>query len=68
MGLRMTERPDDIRERILQAGIRAWNESGYFGVSMRGIAREVGVHPRTIGHHFGGKPGLLSAIEAGRSR
>ena len=54
---------DHIRAMVLKAGERALREHGFFGVSLRGIAQEVGIHPGTIGHHFGGKKGLLSAIE-----
>ncbi len=54
---------DHIRTLILRAGEQALREHGFFGVSLRRIAQEVGVHPGTIGHHFGGKKGLLSAIE-----
>jgi AcrR family transcriptional regulator len=47
----------------LDAGERALCERGFFGISIRQIAREVGVHPALIGHYFGGKKGLLSEIE-----
>lgn len=52
-----------MRARILDAGERAFCERGFFGVSIRQIAREVGVHPALIGHYFGDKKGLLSEIE-----
>jgi AcrR family transcriptional regulator len=52
-----------MRTRILEAGERAFCERGFFGVSIRQIAREVGVHPALIGHYFGDKKGLLSEIE-----
>lgn len=52
-----------IRTRILEAGERAICERGFFGISIRQIAREVGVHPALIGHYFGDKKGLLSEIE-----
>ena len=54
---------DQIRAMVLKAGEQALREHGFFGVSLRQIAQEVGVHPSSIGHHFGGKKGLLSAIE-----
>jgi AcrR family transcriptional regulator len=52
-----------MRARILDAGERAFCEQGFFGISIRQIAREVGVHPTLIGHYFGDKKGLLSEIE-----
>jgi AcrR family transcriptional regulator len=51
-----------MRIRILEAGERAFYERGFFGISIRQIAREVGVHPALIGHYFGDKKGLLSEI------
>lgn len=59
-GLKMDSR---MRARILDAGERALLERGFFGISVRQIAREVGVHPALIGHYFGDKKGLLSEIE-----
>jgi AcrR family transcriptional regulator len=52
-----------MRARILDAGERAFCERGFFGISMREIAREVGVHPALIGHYFGDKKSFLSEIE-----
>jgi AcrR family transcriptional regulator len=52
-----------MRTRILDAAERAFFEQGFFGISIRQIAREVGVHPALIGHYFGDKKGLLSEIE-----
>lgn len=52
-----------MRARILDAGERAFCERGYFGISIRQVAREAGVHPALIGHYFGDKKGLLSEIE-----
>lgn len=52
-----------MRARILDVGERAFCERGFFGISIRQIAREVGVHPALIGHYFGDKRGLLSEIE-----
>jgi AcrR family transcriptional regulator len=60
MGIEMDSR---MRARILDAGERAFCERGFFGISLRQIAREVGVHPALIGHYFGDKKGLLSEIE-----
>ena len=52
-----------MRARILDAGEQALREWGFFGISIRRIAREVGVHPALIGHYFGDKKGLISEIE-----
>jgi AcrR family transcriptional regulator len=52
-----------LRAVILEAGERALRQHGYFGLSMRQLAREIGVHPQTIRYHFRDKRGLLTAIE-----
>jgi AcrR family transcriptional regulator len=52
-----------LRAVILEAGERALSQYGYFGLSLRQLAREIGVHPQTIRYHFHDKRGLLRAIE-----
>jgi AcrR family transcriptional regulator len=53
-----------IRTLIIEVGAREMSAKGYFGVSLRRIAQEAGVHPRTVSHHFGSRRDLIAAIEA----
>lgn len=46
------------RARIRDAAITAFARDGFDGTSLRSIAREVGVSPALIVHHFGDKPAL----------
>ena len=46
------------RARIREAAIAAFARDGFDGTSLRSIAREVGVSPALIVHHFGDKPAL----------
>lgn len=56
----MRSAPDDLtaRARIRDAAIVAFARDGFDGTSLRSIAREVGVSPALIVHHFGDKPAL----------
>jgi AcrR family transcriptional regulator len=54
---------DGLRSVILEAGERALREHGFFGLSIRRLAREIGVHHQTIRYHFRDKCGLVTAIE-----
>lgn len=51
----------DRRTAILDAARRQFAAKGFTGVSMRAIAREVGVDVSLISHYFGDKAGLLVA-------
>ena len=53
-----------IRERLLSEAQSAIVELGFFGVSARQVALNVGVHPSTVGLLFGGRTQLLQAAEA----
>ncbi len=56
-----------LRERLLLETERALRREGYFGVSARQIALNVGVHPRMVSYLFGSRARLLKAAE-GRLR
>ncbi|MCC5578162.1 TetR family transcriptional regulator [Microtetraspora sp. AC03309] len=49
------------REAILDAGLRAFTESGYAGTTIRAVARAAGVDPALVMHFFGSKDGLFEA-------
>ena len=52
-----------VRELILREAEQALVQQGFFGVSLRQVAQNTGVHPGTVGALFGGKRGLLKAAE-----
>ena len=55
---------DALRERLLCEAERLYREQGFFGVSLRQVAANAGVHPRTVTVLFGGKRNLLRLVEA----
>jgi len=54
----------DLRRALLDAAAEAIVEVGPAGVSLRDLARRVGVSHAAPAHHFGDKTGLLTAIAA----
>jgi AcrR family transcriptional regulator len=58
--------PDDetTRDRVLREAEQALLEQGFFGVSMRQVALNAGVHPGTVLSLFGNKRNLLKTVEA----
>ena len=60
----------DVRERLIQAAVRVFEESGSRGATTRRIAAEAGVNEITLFRHFGSKSALLgeALAEAGRTR
>ena len=54
----------NVRAEILAAAVDAIATSGVSGVSMRELARRVGVTHGAASHHFGDKTGLLTALAA----
>lgn len=67
MPLRAPDRPrrsggDATRERLLQAGRRAFARDGYEGTRIQAILDETGVAPTALYHHFGSKLGLFLAV------
>lgn len=58
----MTERPIDIPAALLAAAKAEILEKGSLEVSLRAIARRVGVSHQAPGHFFGNRSGLLTAL------
>lgn len=60
----------DTRREILDAALDLFGVSGFFGTSMRQIARAVGVRESALYHHFKSKEAILKALlgELGPSR
>ncbi len=50
----------NVREKIFRTSVKFFMEYGYEAVSLRQIAREVGIAHNTILHYFGSKEGLAS--------
>ncbi|MGF6887083.1 AcrR family transcriptional regulator [Nocardia sp. GAS34] len=54
----------DLRRALLDAAVTAIDERGPGAVSLRELARAVGVSHAAPVHHFGDKAGLLTAVAA----
>jgi AcrR family transcriptional regulator len=52
----------DLRRALLDAAVAAITERGPTALSLREVARRVGVSHAAPIHHFGDKPGLLTAV------
>lgn len=52
------------RARIRDAALRLFAERGIDGATVRDIAREAGVSPGLLRHHFGSKDGLRDACDS----
>ncbi len=56
------------REKILRAALDYFGQYGYWGSTMRDIARGVGLSQAGLLHHFGTKTELLTAVLEERDR
>ncbi|WP_052366993.1 TetR/AcrR family transcriptional regulator [Paraoerskovia marina] len=50
------------KQSIVERAAEAFGERGFYGTSLRSIAREAGVDHSTLLHHFGNKTALLLAV------
>jgi TetR/AcrR family transcriptional regulator, regulator of cefoperazone and chloramphenicol sensitivity len=48
---------------IVRAAIRLFGEHGIDATSLREVAKAAGVSPALVVHHFGGKEGLVAAVD-----
>jgi AcrR family transcriptional regulator len=55
--------PRSAREPIVRAAFRVFGEGGIESTSLREVARAAGVSPALVVHHFGGKEGLVGAVD-----
>ena len=53
----------DSRSRIRRTALRLYAAQGAAATSLREVAREAGVTPGLVVHHFGGKDGLRAAVD-----
>ena len=51
------------REQIVLRATSLFGERGIDATSLREVARDAGVSPALIVHHFGGKEGLVAAVD-----
>jgi len=51
-----------VRQRILEAGMQAFAQAGYYATSLNDIADRAGISRRGLGHHFKSKEELLTAV------
>ena len=57
----VAERPDDTRERVIDAAQAIFARDGYAGASMREIADRVGIQRPSLFYHFKNKEALFVA-------
>ncbi|MDN4476259.1 helix-turn-helix domain-containing protein [Demequina sp. SYSU T00192] len=50
------------KQSIVESAAAAFAQKGFYGASLRSIAREAGVDHSTLLHHFGNKTALLLAV------
>ena len=53
---------EDLRSLALRVGLALLEQSGPDNLSLREVAREAGVTPMGLAHHFGDRNGLLEAM------
>jgi AcrR family transcriptional regulator len=58
----LTGRPADTVARLVEAAVEEVTESGYDGLTVRGVARRAGVAPATAYTYFAGKDHLLAEV------
>ncbi|MFJ2115317.1 MULTISPECIES: TetR/AcrR family transcriptional regulator [unclassified Streptomyces] len=52
----------EVRRRILEACVDAFGETGFYGATMKDIAKRAGISHTGLLHHFARKEGLLIAV------
>jgi TetR/AcrR family transcriptional regulator, regulator of cefoperazone and chloramphenicol sensitivity len=56
-------RSANARDPIVRTALRLFGEHGIEATSLREIAKAAGVSPALVVHHFGGKEGLVAAVD-----
>jgi len=57
-----SNRGDETRNQLLEAGLRLFSIHGFESVSTRQLTKESGANIAAINYHFGGKEGLYRAV------
>lgn len=52
----------DLRRALIDAAVAVLNETGIDSLSLRSVARRIGVSNAAPAHHFGDKAGILTAV------
>lgn len=53
----------DAKGPIVKSALRLFGEQGIDATSLREVAKATGVSPALVVHHFGGKEGLIAAVD-----
>jgi AcrR family transcriptional regulator len=56
-------RSANARDSIARTALRLFGERGVEATSLREVAKSAGVSPALVVHHFGGKEGLVAAVD-----
>ncbi len=62
---RKAERPESLRERIVEVATELFADRGYAETSLAEIASRVGIRAQSIANHFASKETLYDAVVAG---
>jgi AcrR family transcriptional regulator len=60
--LRSSRRGERTRQTLLDAAEKLFAEKGFYGVTVRAIAREADADPALVAYYFGGKRELFDAV------
>jgi AcrR family transcriptional regulator len=63
LNMRSALAPESTRDQIVLRAMELFGANGIDSTSLREVAREAGVSPALIVHHFGGKEGLVRAVD-----
>ncbi|MQA33760.1 TetR/AcrR family transcriptional regulator [Modestobacter roseus] len=58
---------EGVRRRIVEACVEAFGETGFYGATMKDVARRAGISYTGLLHHFASKEELLTAVLALRA-
>ncbi len=62
VGRPKTSEQRDTRQAIVDAALELFSEHGYYGTSLRDLAKAVGVRESAIYHHFTNKEAIFDAV------
>lgn len=66
-GLKQAERRAEMTEQILDAAELLFSKHGFYGVTLKDVAKHVGVHHTLINYYFDDKKALFDAVFARRA-